>query len=388
MSLLHKKSLSVLYLDRTSFTYFLDRGQSYVFQFPQGTVNELEIINEELFEKTLITFIQSQKLPPATVMIILSPDIIYEKEFLDPAPPEPIAEEKKNADKKLEIKKEVQTSESRSVILEERARQIQIFLETVPFEEIASKNYKLPKGVKVIASNKHFYETIISMLTKQLFIIDAVVPFTMLDKEIIAAPGMNAEKAKKIIKHYELIKHNSMMEENRLSFDRTIPEMHHIQMTTKITTKREIALVSIFGCLLLVLGVLSYTTFFSSSRNRRVASLEQTIPITPVIPTVPPSPTPVASESAAINKESMKVLINGGTALQQNLIKQDFLNNGFTNIITKPSTVPATGKALVIFSSNLSSQAKEVLLALIKQNVLNVSVQETSTAEADVVINL
>jgi hypothetical protein len=179
----------------------------------------------------------------------------------------------------------------------------------------------------------------------------------------------------------------SLLEENRLSFDKTA-DTHHIQMTTKITTKREIGLVSVFGCLIIVLAVMSYTTFLSPARNRKVASLQQEIPAPPVVPTFTPSPTPIASVEATINRETLKILITGGTALQQNLLKQDFINKGFTNVKTQPSTTPATGKAFVVFSSTLTTPVKELLLEQIKQSVLEVSVQESTIPEADVVINL
>ncbi len=393
MSLLHSRLLSIVYLDRNSLLFFTEKGQQFTFQFPPGTVKELEIINVVEFTKGLQLFIQSQKIPPATVMIILSPDILYEKEFLDPLPNQSQADVKgdNNTEKEKKSADQIQTQpvvDSRVVFLEERSRQIQLFLDTIPFEEIASKNYKILKGIKVVATNKTFYETVITIFAKQLFLIDAVVPFTVLDKGFTTSLGITAEKVKAICKRYEDVKHNSLLEENRLSFDHGMSDAHHIQMTTKITTKREIALVSVFGCLLLILGGMTYMTFFSPVKNRKVASVQQPRAIPTVVPTITLTPTPDASASAALDKEKLKIFINGGTALQQNLLKQDFINNGFTDVSTKPSTIPATGKALIVFSSQLSQSAKEIILEQIKQSVLNVSVQEADSPEADVVINL
>lgn len=387
------KQLGIIYLDRNSLTYFSSKFAPITYNYPAGSVREFEIVNEELFSKELSNFIQNNKIIPSDAVILMSPEVLFEKEFLSEVvkKPEEIAKQQSQLNQKNPVAAPSQTQpaqniESHELFLEERVRQIQLFLDTVPIEEVASKTYKFDKGVRVIATNKRLYETAIIVFNKHLFNIDAVLPITMLPKELLPT-NMNQDAAKKIFNKLEFIKQFSMLEENSPALVKP-SEAYHIQMTTKVTTKREYALISVFGSLLLILVGVAYTTFFTSSKPKHVASQSTRPAVRPSLtPTIVISPTPDASVAAKL-KSSLKVAINGGTALQANLLKQQLLESGFGNVSVKPGTSPASGKTLIIFSNKLSSVEQEAILQEIKQNLLQVTVQETTAPEADIVINL
>jgi hypothetical protein len=397
--MLNKKSFAIIYLDRNSFTYYTEHNDPMTFTYPSASVRELEVINEEILSKEALLFVQSNKIIPAMLMFILSPDTFYEKDFIDDMAVKSEDKSKVAPDIKTQAGTSAKTDQmlqnptenisgqdQRSIAFEERARQIQLFLDIVPIDELASKTYKIDKGVKVVATNKHLYETIINVFNKQLFIVDSVVPFSMLPKELISGTGMNQGIVKMIIKKFELVSQSSLLVENSYSLSRAATEGIHLEMTTKMSSKKDYALVGVFVCLLLILGVVAYTTVILPNKTKVASIVEVLSPTPPVLPTVIITATPTATTSADI--KNISILINGGLAMQSDLVKQDLISGGFSNVTVEPGNIPSTGKALVIFSSTLEESIRTYLLEQLRHNLLNISVQESASPEADIIVNL
>lgn len=402
---MHKKMTSILFLGKDSFEYYPHGDSPITFTYPKDSIKELEIVNEEVLTNEVKNFITTNKLVPSTVMIVVASDLLYEKEFIaenidtqqvaeaDPkkdsskqqTPPKSSDESNKVGQNKEDTnlyEQKVSPTES-----EEKIRKIQLFIDSVPFEEVSSKTYTIAHGLKVVVTNKSFYRTIQYIFTKNGFSIDAVVPVTMIPLEGSTNTAFSQEIANKILAKYEVVKENSLMGESSF-LPNEVPTNYHIKMTTKVTSKREMALIGVFVLLMLGLGIIVYTTFFAQPKP----AAKRAVKNSPATNTLQVSPTiaitPVASESAAVDKSTIRIQMNGGTALQADLFRQSFISAGYTNVVTRPTNVPATGRALVIFSSTLPATAREAIVAEIKKSLLNVSVQETTTAEADVVITL
>lgn len=389
-----KNSLIILYLTRNNFTLFFNKSNSLTFTFPNSSIKELEVIDSDLFITEVSKFIQLNKILPTQLLILLSPEVTYEKTFIDENQNKVATEQK--ADNKDDIntaasniiKPIVTEQEQRAIEAEERIKQIRLFLEYVPIEDIASKTYKVEKGLKVIATNKKLYEIIIEALNTLSFTVELVIPLSILTKELSNVNTFDQNSADIIFKKIVSIKQYSLLIENSPYYVKQIPETYHIKITTKVTSKREYALLGLFVILLLTLGIFSYNYLSSTSNNRKVASVLREPTIVQAVPTLIPTVTGVSSESANFKMEDMKILINNGTDLQINLLKQDFINEGFKNIITKPNNVPASGKASIVFSLAVPQKSREKILEYIKRNLLNISVMEAASPEADLIINL
>lgn len=365
---MHKKQFGIIYIERNGFSYYSQGINQSTFSFPQDAVHEIEVTNEDALTKAITEFISANKFPSATAVIILSADILYEKEIPD----------------QLLTPEKPDNSPS-----EERMRKIQVFTDTVPFEEIGSKSYKIDKGIKVIATNKHLYMLVKSAFVKQGFFIDTVIPITMIGKDLMPNLGMTQDVANKLFSKFELFRQNNFLEESPVELGGTAIPVRGIQMTTKVTSKREFALIGVFGCLLLILGSVTYITFFATPKPKQIASMsKKVVPTVSLTPMASATATLVASESARINKESLKVQINGGSQLQADLLKQQLLNSGYTTIALKPGNVAATGKAFVIFAKIVPAVTREIFITELKKSLLQVTVQEGETTDEDAVVNL
>lgn len=402
--MLANKKFGIVYLDRNGFTYYSQSNSPISFTYPASSIKELDVVNEQILIDEIVSFIISNKISPIILMMVLSPEILYEKEFVyEPVEPVKKSENIKDAsdsaasqtNNKTEMpipvtapKTPEELKEDQIRLEEERKRQIQLFLEIVPFEEIASKTYKIDKGVKAVTTNKKLYETVIQAFAKLNFLIDSVIPITVLPKGISDTSVMSQEIAKKLFKKFESLRVYSMLEENSYALSRAAITPHGITMSTKVTSKREFVLIGVFVLLIGILGIVAYTMVIAPKADTKVASIIEKPTIMAEPPTLTLVPSQEASGSGAINKRSMRILLSGGTEAQLNLLRATLIQNGYELITLRAGNSATSGRALVIFSSTVSNNDQEQILELLKKNLLSVTAQETASAEADVIVNI
>lgn len=401
----HNKPIAIFYLDRASATYFANTISPLTFTFPADSVRELEVVNEDSYSKELTNFIVTNKLVPSSIMIILAPSLLYEKEVMNDEsqtsvkPEEIVSKEQQptaapapqNVQAQQIPSQVIPQSDTPAISNNERIRQqVLTFLDIVPFEEVGSKTYKLDKGLKIIATNKRLFELVKKTFLKQGFSVEAIVPFPMLGKDIASQTTLTQDTAKMLLNKFDAMKQHSLMEDNPYLTQNAASENRHIQMTTKVTSKREYALIGVFVCLMLVLGGVTYMTFFTTQQpKKQIAAIRKKVkPTAAVTPVATISATPISSQSASLQKEAMRLQITGGTALQADLLKQQLTTAGYTNITTRPNNVPATGRALIVFTKDVDSTAREILLTEVRKTLFNVTVQENTLTNIDASINL
>ncbi len=390
-----KHSTGIIYIERKSFSYYFGSNTPVTFLFPTASFQELEITNEEAFLKEAGAFIIKNKLTVANAIIIISPDLLYEKEFIDEQPQQRLDphEHPEPMDPTKPIQSVVPSSQRTLASHEERLRQIGLFTESVPFEDTASKIYKIDKGVKVVVTNKRLFQTIKTAFTRQGFVVEAIVPMSMLGKDFGTPSGMNDELIKKLFLHYETIKGSNLLQEDPSAMA-TPTAPGHIQMTTKVTSRREYVLIGVFVLLMVALGIVVYMTFFTSQKPPADVSAvtEQVSP--PVIPNTPAPTIPIATSSAVastaavLDKTVIRITISGASATQSNGLKQVLTSDGFTKVTIKTTAVPSNGKVLIIFSSVVPQAVRELFLADVKKVSPNVAAQENSLVDTDILVNL
>lgn len=151
--------------------YFSDGDRVLAFEFPSGTVKDWDVLNKEVLQDSLNTFIIANKIEPSAMTFILSEPACFSKDLLV-----------KDADK---IDAEVAA-----------------FLDAVPFNYVVSKVYRIGNGVRVIAGNRDIIDTVAEAFETKGFPLYAVVPSvifpkvgakTELDMEFVKAVGSSGE---------------------------------------------------------------------------------------------------------------------------------------------------------------------------------------------------
>lgn len=231
-------------------------------------IHDLEVVNQEQLEAKILSFVDTNKIIPSGILIVLSNTFTFDKDFNDSATPK---------------------------LYEE----IQSFLSTVPFEDTYSKTYQIGKSSKIIAVNKAFCDVFITEFEKLKFTFSGVVPLQIVQS--IMPEFSEKVNLKLLYGKLDALKQYRIFTPEKEAVKET--EKTH-KTTTK--SKQPIILIGVFVFLLIILGVVAINTVFAPqpSVKKSVISAPPTPPtvsnsgqfisgeenVSPTI--VAPSPTP------------------------------------------------------------------------------------------------
>lgn len=221
-----KKQPGFLYLDKNGF-YFYETGLTLVVSlaFLSTSVRDMDVVNGSSLINQIKSFVDQYQLAPASIAVILSPNITFEKDFMN------LGREavKEGVDK---------------------------FLDTVPFESALSKEYAIEKGVKVIAANDDIYRELKLGFEKCFFSIDSVIPYQMLGQDQALIRNLTTENATQLLKRVDHLKQFNMISvERNKTITQNIPEKKGAVQSKKPKV-RLYAMIGIFVALFAILGIM------------------------------------------------------------------------------------------------------------------------------------
>lgn len=221
------KKEDVLYLDRDRFDFF-DSGSGRILTFPfqPNAISSLDIVNQQELENQIKVFIDQFKISPANLVIILSQNVLFEKDFV-------------------------------KIPIEEQTPAIEKFLDVVPFDSLATKLIPIHDGVRISAVNKALCDGISLSLEKVGFTTEGIVPYEELQPEIAQATALDGPTLSVILKKLDSIKSFSFAVSSKIP-NKTKTNSPTQPSTKKITTDmpskgRIILLGGVFLVLIIVL---------------------------------------------------------------------------------------------------------------------------------------
>lgn len=256
---LSRKPMAIFYLEENRAVFYGSNiPQILSLDLPVEVVNDLEVIDKEKLSSLLQSFIQSNKIEPANLIILLSTAVTFEKDFQD-------------------------------FSSEELDEETQKFIELVPFQEIESKKIKIDKKWKVVVINKDFCNAFKSGLEKQGFTVTAFIPASVLQEtmpELASNLDLNI-----ILNKIELVKQYSILSKQETT------RVLKTEIQKKQQNKKMLVLYAIFGFLLLILIILILTNVMSKP-SPKSRTIKNTGPS--VIPTLPMQETIINSSGAGV----------------------------------------------------------------------------------------
>lgn len=209
----------VLLLRRNGFDFYEDREDRISsFPFSTAVVNSLEIINPQEFKNQIKAFVETNKILLADLMIILSAEVLFEKDIQAQDP---------------------------NVLSQGTSE----FLDIIPFESISTKILPTKLGIRVIAVNKNLIDTMRISLKELGFLIEGIVPYETVEG-LEGINSLNNEISKLIIKQFDSLKNASFEFENE---EKPIPPASTHTGKSAENRLRLYAMLGIFGVLLLIL---------------------------------------------------------------------------------------------------------------------------------------
>lgn len=226
-------------------------------------IRDLEVVNQEQLEAKILSFVDTGKILPAGIIIVLSSAYTFDKNFENPATPQQYA-------------------------------QIQSFLSTVPFEDIYSRTYEVGKSSKVIAVNKSFCDALIMSFEKLKFTFYGVVPFQIVQ-------SFMPEFAEKVDLKLLYGKFDELKQYRVFTLEKEVAKEAENTNKTDTKNKRLMIFIGIFIFLLIILSVVIINTFFIHKSMDKANNVSAS----PIERVILPTPSPLersASGSGLLNQ--------------------------------------------------------------------------------------
>ena len=252
-----KGAFGIFYIDAgKAYFYTSSTGATLQVAIPADTMSYFDILSRDKLYQILQTLVTTNKIEPVPVVMLVAPAATYEMAIT-------------------------------SKITDEINTQTQQFLDSIPYEKVLSKSYKMQDGAKVFATNKDLYEAVKHGFEKLKFSISAVISLTVLQKMM---PDLGTSLNLEVIAaRIDAIKQYSFLGSSEIN--NIIKPKDQEEQKEKPNPMRFYALVGVFVVLLGVLGIMVFFTMQPSPKP----VVQQKPPVAQPNPTATPTTAPVVT---------------------------------------------------------------------------------------------
>lgn len=374
----------IVYLQKDKFQLYSPyAGNILEFRFVPESIRDLDIINSSLLSNLIRSFIITGKIPPCNLIFVLAENAYFTKDFLM------YSEQKTPDPTHPAITKEV---------LQKQADE---FVEHVPFDNVVSKTMPIKDGLKVCATNKDFYETIAVAFEHQGFTIESVLPGVVIGNGLSLRPSMDGAMANLILQKANAAKQYNLLGQQvfqpqlkQESEEDDEGALEHLPQSKKQDKKQLYALVGVFASLLIVLIIVYVQSTTPPPPPKQPAFANTTNP-TPlvakpvVLATIIPTTAPLVSPSLLETKNlTVEILSATSSEAEARFLQSKLDAFKFESVNVSTQTSIGTTGAIVSFSSTVSQNVRNAVLAEVKRITTNVTVQENQNSTYDIIVVL
>ncbi|MFA5025496.1 MAG: hypothetical protein WC503_03255 [Candidatus Shapirobacteria bacterium] len=324
----------IIFLERQRLTLAgTDLATPLILDFPTSIVQDIDVIDTESFNFLLASFVEQSKISPNDILLVVSPDIYYEKNI--PLSGDPT----------------------------QRQNQIDLFLQTVPFKNLIYKDYSLGSQPRLITLNKNFYEPIAKFFEKSAFNIVAIMPLFVLTHFQLSLTSFLPKEVKEIFQKYKIMEPYSFM--NTEDIDKIMTT--EIHRPKEEITKTTIILIVVFCLLFVVLLVYLFVMprFAKAPSPKIIPGNLSSVPSpTSAVTDTIPTPTPIYLVEATMR---IKVINSSGVTNQAAKIKTSLLSLGYKQIETLSSSRVTASKNQINFSSTVSPESRQRIIKIVEE---------------------
>jgi len=345
------------------------------FRFVPELIRDYDLINKELLENLIKVFLANNKIAASNMVIIVADNASFIKDFMPP----------QSANQQVAV----------APSLENLQDQANKFLEYVPFENVTSKVFPLTNGVRAYATNQDIYEGIKSVLEKQGFIIDAVIPQFAFAPELNNKFSLDGQAVGIILQKIDLLKEYNLLKER----PNVLPETTEPSVREEVEEKEGnnhrpkenkrlvmIIAAAVLFLIVLITGIILYQQFTYKPYVAPAApSPSATVPAV-----VKPTVTSVITPPATIDVTGLTVQIvsSQATAAKAEAIRNSLIAFGFKSISLQTQENLGSAQNSIILSTKLNPQVKEAVTNAIKKALGDILIQEKSDSSFDIVVIL
>jgi hypothetical protein len=367
----------VIYLMKDKFQYFSPYdGKIFEFRFSPEVIRDLDVINNEMLENLIKSFIVTSRIVQANLVFVLAENAYFSKDCIAPPP-------NKEAANQRTVSRE---------LIQNGAEE---FVEHVPFDNVVSKMLPIKDGIKVCATNKDFYESIAIAFEHSGFTVESVVPGVVLGNGLSLRPVLDNAMANMILqkinaaKDYNLLGQQVFQPQVKQETEEVDEvELEHTQ-SKKPDKKRLYGLVGVLFSLIIVLAIVFVQSQAPASSPKPAVQADTPKPtpapvvLATIIPTAASSAVPSGLDTQTLTVQ----IVNASSTptVAQNLQGELNILN-FKSVSLQTQSPLGTSGALASFSPDVSQDVKNAVLADIKKYETNVIVQDQKVGNYDISI--
>jgi hypothetical protein len=223
----------IIYVDVSGMLIYATQMDAVAqFAFSPDVFLDLEFINKEAFISQVGALFQAQNIQPCKILIVLSQNLLFEKEFKSP-------------------------------MTAEQEKDMQLFLDNVPFEHASSIIFENDES-KIIATNKDIYQVIAKAFEMQHCIVEYIIPAFIFPIDINRMLSMSQQELITTYRRAQSFKQYSFLTD--ISLQRQGAKKQNVQSNQpersndkqagkKVKNRSLFILIGVFILLLMILGV-------------------------------------------------------------------------------------------------------------------------------------
>lgn len=373
----------VLYLLRDRFQLYSPFLRQIVeFKFTSEMVLDLDVLNGELFEEQVKTFVTNGKIPPGDIIIVLSDNAYFVKDIASTPPPS--AQSQKPGQ---------QVPPPPPVSVKDLQPQIDLFVEHVPYENVVSLTLPLKNGVRVCAVNQDLFKTIIKGFEKAGFKVDYVLPGMVLGGGLSAKPVMDGSLATLAVQKAVALKQYNLLGKDPFApmskkateqVDEVQQDLDNSKEPPKTNKKRLIMMVGVLALLLVVL-VIVYVQSQQPPAGQPASALNPTQ--TPSVAAATTAPVPTETVTIEQTKVLSVQIVNASTAgPDAQTIRTALSKYTFKSVTTQTQNNVGTPNTIISFSLKTPQSVRNAVMEEVRKIKSDLTVQETQSGTNDITI--
>lgn len=341
----------IVYVSRTSLRlYNAKEGEISSFEFPQGSVANLEIVNEELFQKSFGDFLANLDLKNRKAVLVLTKSIYFEKLLPEGSPEEDGLK----------------------------------FFNSIPFENfmVLQKTFDTDSGTLLFAANKFFYGKIAEIFESFGWKIKAIWPVTLFFTPK-SKDDLSADEVGEIFNSWQKLKKEDLRNNQGQAF------AEKQQGVVLENSRNAYGIKTIFLSVTLILVLVSSLFLFrmwlpsnkplAPALEKQQGKEEESKKVT--------TNNPIASESGVFF-EKVTIRIDNGTGIlgQASKTKDLLQKSGFKNIEVGTTKLQSTAQTSVVFAPDIVQAVRDRIIQVLDEYFVNIDVSEDPILPAGQVV--
>lgn len=333
----------LLYIDQHRIYFFRQDTGLQALDIPQDIERDMEVLNREKLTVLIHTFLQTHKVAPGQLTIVLADTMVFPKSLAA------------NSDQK------------------NRQDMVDQFLSNVPFNKVVHTEISSSSSIIVLAANEEMCLAFAKVFEGEGHTVEFCVPATVFTQIKPSPQGIDMPTAQMYLQHIDENKQYNLLKQYMAGVVQLEHRKEHFA-AKKVEAKRLPLLIAVFGWLIIILFIVIFVTRATNPEpTSRSVNADDKKPAT--LPTLP-----AAKNANAFDRTSVKIQIIAAPDVLERAesARAAILQKGYVNVELAPASTSAQFTTVVLKQS-LPQSLKDTLLSEIK----SLTNSSTATEAAD-----